>query len=49
MKTEWEGSKKRIATFIVNKDDIKEEEYRFVIYDSMDNVLRKTNHFRIDP
>jgi phosphoglycerol transferase MdoB-like AlkP superfamily enzyme len=47
---EWKSSNEGIATFIVDKDAIEEDEsYFFVVYDSLGNTLRQTRPFILPP
>lgn len=46
--SEWIGTKNGISDFIIsNKDIHSNEKYRFAVYDSMGNILKATEPFKI--
>jgi phosphoglycerol transferase MdoB-like AlkP superfamily enzyme len=48
IKSQWVSSRNGVADFLVNKRDINtNQNYRFAVYDSMGNILRATEQFKI--
>lgn len=45
---EWKKLSNGLSSFTVNKSDVESgEQFRFALYDSLDNVLRSTDYFEI--